>query len=74
MLNTTQEGRKDGVFDLMTHSTHFILRLYGFEHMLNTTQEGKKDGVFDLMTHSINFILRLYGFGHVKCHSGRKEG
>ena len=30
-------GRKE-MFYLMTHSTHFILRLYGFGHMVKTTQ------------------------------------
>ena len=41
-LNTTGvEGRKD-MFYLTTHSTHFILRLYGDGHMVKDHSDGER--------------------------------
>ena len=55
------------MFYLTTHSTHFILRLYGVGGKI---QEERKE-MFYLTTHSTHFILRLYGAcGKI----GRKEG
>ena len=52
MLNAIQEGRKDEVYYLMTHSINFILRLYG--HMVNATQERKKEGRNVLFNDALN--------------------
>ena len=35
-------GRKE-MFYLMTHSTHFILRLYGFGHMVKDHSDSKRE-------------------------------
>ena len=36
-----KEGRKE-IFYLMTHSTHFILRLYGVGHMVKDHSDSKR--------------------------------
>ena len=65
------------MFYLATHSTHFILQLYGgernvlFNDTLNTFYftviwERERE-MFYLTTHSTHFILWLYGREREKC-------
>ena len=49
------------MFYLTTHSTHFILRLYGVRHMIkdhSDSEKGERE-MFYLTTHSTHFI---YGY------------
>ena len=53
------EGRKE-MFYLTTHSTQFILRLYGVGHMVKDHSDSERErGMFYLTTHSTHFI---YGY------------
>ena len=72
-------GRKE-LFYLTTHSTHYILRLYGVGHMVqdhSDSERGRKEGNVLFNDELNTFYLRLYGVRHmVKDHSDseRKEG
>ena len=57
------------MFYLTTHSTHFILRLYGIRRMV---KEGWKKCY--LTMHSTHFSLRLYGVGHMVNEGSRTYG
>ena len=64
------------MFYLTTHSTHFILWLYGVRHMVKFVyKEGMKEGNV-LFNDTLNtFYLRLYGVGYmVKDHSDSEKG
>ena len=65
------------MFYLMTHSTHFILWLYGVVNMVkdHTNSERGKEGNV-LFNNALNtFSLRLYGVRHiVKDHSYSERG
>ena len=41
MATTMYQGRKE-MFYLTTHSTHFILRLYGVEHMVKDHSDSER--------------------------------
>ena len=41
-LKPKKEGRKEKMFYLTTHSTHFILRLYGVGHMVKDHTDSEK--------------------------------
>ena len=60
----------------MTHTTHFILRLYGVRHMVKEhSNREEEEEVFYLTMHSTHFILRSYGVRHMaKDHSNREKG
>ena len=64
------------MFYLTTHSTHFILWLYGVRHMVKFVyKERMKEGNV-LFNDTLNtFYLRLYGVGYmVKDHSDSEKG
>ena len=66
------------MFYLTTHSTHFILRLYGIRHMVkdhSDSERGRKEGNV-LFNNTLNtFYLQLYGVGYmVKDHSDSERG
>ena len=69
---TYGKGRKE-MFYLMTHSTHFINRLYGVGHMVkdhSDSERGRKK--MFLFNDALNtFYLRLYGVGPM-VKEGRK--
>ena len=58
-----RKEREREMFYLTTHSTHFILRLYGVRHMVkdhSDSEKGKREReMFYLTTHSTHFI---YGY------------
>ena len=62
------------MFYLMTHSTHFILRLFGIKHTVNDNSDSKKEGNV-LFNNALNtFYIWLYGVRHtVKDHSDRER-
>ena len=55
------QGRKE-MFYLMTHSTHFYLRLYGIRHMVKDHSDSERgnplppDGLFEDANNSYNII------------------
>ena len=66
------EGRKE-VFYLTTHSTHFILRLYGVGHMVKDHSDRERNVLFNDALNT--FYQRLYGVRHmVKDHSDSERG
>ena len=67
------------MFYLTTHSTHFILQLYGVGHMVKDHSDSERKEGNVLFNNALNmfYFLRLYGVEHlVKDHSDseRKEG
>ena len=62
--------REREMFYLTTHSTHFILRLYGVRHMVKDHSDSERERNV-LSNDAFNtFYLRLYGIRHmVKDHS-----
>ena len=53
------EGRKEEVFYLTTHSTHFILRLYGVGHMVKDHSDSEKQN--PLPPHGLLFPINSKG-------------
>ena len=61
------------MFYLMTHSTHFILRLYGVIHMVKDHSDSERNVIFNDALNT--FYLLLYGVRHmVEDHSDSKRG
>ena len=50
-----KEGRKEGMFYLTTHSTHFYLRLHGVRHMVKDHSDSEKGNPL----HHIGYSYRL---------------
>ena len=53
-----KEGRKE-MFYLMTHSTHFILRLYGVRHMVKDHSDSERGN--PLLSHGLLFPISSEG-------------
>ena len=53
------EGRKEGDVYLMTHSTHFILRLYGVRHMVKDHSDSERGNL--LPPHGLLFSINSKG-------------
>ena len=73
----SEKGERD-IFYLTTHSTHFILRLYGVRHMVkdhSDSEKGERE-INVLFNDALNtFYLWLYGVRHmVKDHSDSEKG
>ena len=73
ILGQNRKGRKE-MFYLTTHSTHFILQLYGVRHMVkdhSDSERGRRKEGNVLFNDALNiFYLWLYGVTHmVKDHS-----
>ena len=56
--NDEREGRKE-VFYLTTHSTHFILRLYGVGHMVKDHSDSERGN--PLPPHGLLFPISIKG-------------
>ena len=54
-----KEGRKE-MFYLMTHSTHFYLRLYGIRHMVKDHSDSERGNL--LLPHGLLFLINSKGF------------
>ena len=54
-----KKGRKE-MFYLMTHSTHFILRLYGVGHMVKDHADSERGN--PLLPHGLLFLINSKGY------------
>ena len=58
IMHVTKEGRKE-IFYLTTHSTHFILRLYGIGHMVKDHSDSERGNL--LPQHGLLFPISSKG-------------
>ena len=60
-LEPIRTGRQEGnIFNLTTHSTHFILRLYGVGHMVKDHSDSERG--YPLPPHGLLFPINSKGY------------